>query len=69
MAKFYGPREPFRPAEPARTVQGSVRSTWIPAALNVPEPWTESSFDLRQGLDVIEHMDVPPAAEPPPPAT
>jgi len=62
MAKFTGPREPFRPLGPAPTRSGTARKR-SPAALHVPEPWTESSFDLRQGLDVIEQVDAAPADE------
>ena len=66
MAKFTGPREPFRPPEPAPASPGNVQKPRNPtAAHHVPEPWTESSFDLRQGLDVIEQVDAPPAAQPP----
>jgi hypothetical protein len=67
MAKFNGPREPFRPPEPAPTSPGAVQKPRNPTAVHVPEAWTESSFDLRQGLDVIEHVDVAPAAKPPRP--
>jgi hypothetical protein len=67
MAKFNGPREPFRPPEPASRAGNAGRPLQALAALPSPDVWTESSFDLRQGLDVFEHAEMPPAAEPPPP--
>jgi hypothetical protein len=65
MARFKAPREPFRPPEPTRPSQEAGRPLRAPAALLAPEVWAESSFDLRQGLDVYEHADMPPADDPP----
>ena len=60
MAKFTGPREPYRPAAPISRSFAAPPPSATPVSLTVTETWTESSFDLRQGFEVIEHVDLPP---------
>ena len=63
MAKFNGPREPYRPPAPALSAAAPAPGEAPreePPDAPPPEPWRESSFDLRQGLEVTEHHEAPP---------